>query len=400
MHILVSGAGIAGSTLAWWLARTGIRVTLIERDPSSVGKGHNIDVQGSALSILERMSLLDTLKANNTGERGTTVIDQHGKTLASFPLETGLSPTNPHEILRGDLCGLLHAAAMKQSGVQTVVGRIDPGSVLVNEKGVTASLHDGRPLSGDALVICDGQWSHLRSHLYDPSDITVVDKNFFSFYATIPREEQDGDQWWLCSVDRRRMLTTRPDPHGSTRAMLLKVPCDAREKESLEAASRAPIAHQKALARTLFSSTGWQAKRLCDGIDKSDDFYLHNVKQIRMARWVTQDRIICLGDTAYCPTPLTGMGAPLAILGAYTLAGELSILEDDATRIPQAFSRYEKIYREHVEKAQEIPLGSLLPGIALPSSWLGVTVLRTFLACLARLCSTPWIADRLRGDGK
>lgn len=119
-----------------------------------------------------------------------------------------------------------------------------------------------------------------------------------------------------------------------------------------------------------------------------------------MARWVTQDRIICLGDTAYCPTSLTGMGAPLAILGAYTLAGELSILEDDATRIPQAFSRYENIYREHVEKAQEIPLGSLLPGIALPSSWLGVTVLRTFLACLARLCSTPWIADRLRGDGK
>lgn len=219
------------------LARTGIRVTLIERDPSSVGKGHNIDVQGSALSVLERMSLLDTLKANNTGERGTTVIDQHGKTLASFPLETGLSPTNPHEILRGDLCGLLHAAAMKQSGVQTIVGRIDPGSVLVNEKGVTASLHDGRPLSGDALVICDGQWSHLRSDLYDPSDITVVDKNFFSFYATIPREEQDGVQWWLCSVDRRRILTARPDPHGSTRAMLLKVPCDAREKESLEAVS-------------------------------------------------------------------------------------------------------------------------------------------------------------------
>ena len=118
-----------------------------------------------------------------------------------------------------------------------------------------------------------------------------------------------------------------------------------------------------------------------------------------MKKWSTQGRILCLGDAAYCPTPLTGMGAPLAILGAYTLAGELTQINKDATRIPEAFEQYEKVYRPHVEDAQWIPLGNLMPGMMLPSSWFGVTVLRTVFATLSRIVTTPWIAKRLAGDG-
>lgn len=216
---------------------------MIERDPSAVGKGHNIDVQGSAETIMERMGLTAGLRANNTGERGASFINQAGKTVASFPLEPyGLTPTNPNEVLRGDLCGLIHTAAMKQPGVRTVIGKVDPQSVVVDEKNggndaVTVKLTDGSTLQGDALIIADGQWSPLRRHLFDASDITFVDKDFFCFYATIPKIESDGDQWWLCPVDKRRMLSTRPDPHGSTRAMLLKMSTDPKEKAALEAVS-------------------------------------------------------------------------------------------------------------------------------------------------------------------
>ena len=59
MDVLISGAGIAGLTTAYWLRRYGFAPTIVERAPSFVTGGYKIDVRGTALDVLRRMAAHD-----------------------------------------------------------------------------------------------------------------------------------------------------------------------------------------------------------------------------------------------------------------------------------------------------------------------------------------------------
>ncbi|NDU78699.1 FAD-dependent oxidoreductase, partial [Actinomadura sp. DSM 109109] len=56
MDILISGASVAGPTLAWWLRHFGFTPTVVERNPGGPRRGGQpIDVRGPALDVLDRM---------------------------------------------------------------------------------------------------------------------------------------------------------------------------------------------------------------------------------------------------------------------------------------------------------------------------------------------------------
>lgn len=61
MHVLISGGGIAGPTLAYFLAEAGIQVTVLEKTPKLLPHGQNIDIRGSAISVIRRMGLLEEI---------------------------------------------------------------------------------------------------------------------------------------------------------------------------------------------------------------------------------------------------------------------------------------------------------------------------------------------------
>jgi 2-polyprenyl-6-methoxyphenol hydroxylase-like FAD-dependent oxidoreductase len=58
MKILISGAGIAGLTLSFWLRLDGHDLTVVEKAPSLRDEGHMIDFFGSGYDVSE-------LKKNN-----------------------------------------------------------------------------------------------------------------------------------------------------------------------------------------------------------------------------------------------------------------------------------------------------------------------------------------------
>lgn len=66
MRVLISGAGIAGPSLAFWLSKTGQKVTIVEKASSLLSIGQNVDVHGSTILILKKMGLLDEVKKLNT----------------------------------------------------------------------------------------------------------------------------------------------------------------------------------------------------------------------------------------------------------------------------------------------------------------------------------------------
>jgi 2-polyprenyl-6-methoxyphenol hydroxylase-like FAD-dependent oxidoreductase len=109
----VSGASVAGLANAYWLAHQGYSVTVVERYDGLRPGGQAIDVRGPALSILDRMGLLEAAEAKKTAIRGASFVDKDGNELSR---DTEATPTggvidNPDiEILRDDLVELLHDA--------------------------------------------------------------------------------------------------------------------------------------------------------------------------------------------------------------------------------------------------------------------------------------------------
>lgn len=65
-RVLISGASVAGPTLAFWLSRFGFEVTVLEQAPGMRPGGYAVDFRGTSMRILERMGLVDAVKALQT----------------------------------------------------------------------------------------------------------------------------------------------------------------------------------------------------------------------------------------------------------------------------------------------------------------------------------------------
>ena len=180
---------------------------------------------------------------------------------------------------------------------------------------------------------------------------------------------------------------------GTVRAMFTIMPRNDAQKTAWLEAGRSDKFTQGELLRKEFADAGWQTQRLLNALHQAPDFYFHVMEQIRLSKW-SKSRVVCLGDTAYAPSPLTGMGTSLAITGAYMLAGELSKLES-GEHPAKALAAYEEAFRPFVEKSQKIPF--FFPTIAHPETAWKRWILHTFLRGVSKLVAIPWVAKRL-GD--
>ncbi len=84
--ILISGAGIAGPALTYWLHRFGFNATVVEWAPAIRGGGYAVDFRGAAhRTVLARMGILDDIRRQQTNMGEMTVVDRNGNPLVSLP---------------------------------------------------------------------------------------------------------------------------------------------------------------------------------------------------------------------------------------------------------------------------------------------------------------------------
>ena len=57
-NVLISGAGPAGLTLAYWLSRHGFCPTVVERAPAPRDGGQAVDIRGAAIDVASRAGIL------------------------------------------------------------------------------------------------------------------------------------------------------------------------------------------------------------------------------------------------------------------------------------------------------------------------------------------------------
>lgn len=364
-RILVSGASIAGPTLAFWLVKYGFDVTVVERSKSIRLGGQNLDVRGAGRAITRLMGIENEILAANTGEIGLQFVNKNNKVMAAFPVDGGGSFTSEAEILRGDLVNILYNHT--KDDVAYIFGKyiID---IFQQDNNVEVTFDNGEKEVYDLLIAADGVRSTTRQLIFGDEPQIKFTRLYNAWY-TIPKKETDT-QWarWYTAPGSRVMMI-RPDNHGTMRASFsfLSDDTDIQKLSNEE--------QKKVLVKKL-SDAGWESNRLQEEIKKNDDVYFDGISQVHAPRWFN-GRTGMIGDAAYCPTPLTGMGTTLAIVGAYLLAGELSRHE----KHEDAFGAYEKRMRPFVENIQKLPPG--VPWLAHPKSKFGVAVVNTVAGILA-----------------
>ncbi|MFJ8622768.1 FAD-dependent monooxygenase [Kitasatospora sp. NPDC093550] len=348
VSVLVSGAGIAGTALAYWLERYGFEVTVVERAPALRGGGQAVDIRGNALDVIERMGLLAEVRARRTGLRGMSLVDGDGRELGrttEWTASGGPVDGPDVEILRDELAELIAGA----SGPGIAYRFDDSVETLVQHaEGVQVRFRDGTERSFDLVVGADGLHSNTRRLVFGPEADYLHPVGTYIAGWSVPNHlgldrwevlHQDGDgNGWDCLA-----MTVRDNTE-------LRVFVGFRSDEPLDRMLPRDPARQRALIAERCAHLRWELPRFLRAMWETDAFHYDVVAQIRMDRW-SHDRVALLGDAGYCCSPLTGQGTSVALTAAYVLAGELHAAAGDHRT---AYPAYERRLRAHVAANQAI----------------------------------------------
>lgn len=355
-RILISGASIAGTCLAFWLRRFGFAPLVVERSRAFRDGGQNVDISGPAEKVVALMGLEEAIRSRSTREEGLEFVRPDGRVAGRFPKGAASSFTRDIEILRGELAGVFFGAtrgAVEYSFGRTI-DRLDDGDL-----GVTVHFDDGSCGEFDLVVSAEGIASATRRRVMgDQVDLRFL--RVSTSYFRIPRTPQDTAwaRWFTAS--RGRVVVVRPGSEGTV-SVAVSFWCDERDVEARG------IADQKRLVREALAGLGWECPRIAANLDHDADFSFGPLAQVKARSW-SKGRFVLVGDAACGPSPLTGMGTSLAILGAYVLAGEIARHDSVTAALPA----YERILRPYAEAAQRLPPGA--PRLAFPRTGAGVAL--------------------------
>ena len=342
MRVLISGAGIAGPALAFWLHRAGAEVTVVERAAAPRPGGHAVDVRGVARGVVERMGLMPAIRERLVGERGWRMVDARGRVMAEMSAEMfgGEGIVAELEIARGDLARILYDATAGQATYRFG----DRITALSADGDVTFA--NGDTDRFDVVVGADGVHSGVRRLVFGPDAEFVHPLGGYGCYFTVP-DPGDLDHWFeMFNAPGGRVAGIRPEHGGTAKASLsFRTPM---------AATRPRRDEQLRMITDRFAGVGWRVPAMLAAMPDAPDFYFDEISQVRVERWA-RGRVVLLGDAGYCGTPLTGMGTNLSLVGAYVLAGELAA----ATGPEAAFDAYQREMAGYVAQGMELPPGGM-----------------------------------------
>jgi 2-polyprenyl-6-methoxyphenol hydroxylase-like FAD-dependent oxidoreductase len=341
--VLISGAGVAGPALACWLRRAGFSPTVVERAPAPRDGGQAVDIRGAAIEVAARTGILDEVRQARTQTRGMSYVNAAGKRLASMNAAFGVIDEADVEIVRGDLARILYEAT--RDDVEYI---FDDSITGISEHADAVEVTFERaPARAFHLVVgADGLHSNVRAAAFGPEPRFIHHLGLYLAVFTLPND-LGLDRWQLVyAVPGKSVTVTSARDNTEARAIFFfaspRLDYDHRD-----------VGKQKAILADAYAGEGWEVPRLLAGMREARDFYFDSTSQIRMDSW-SAGRVALVGDAGYCPSPLSGQGTSLALVGAYVLAAELAAADDYRA----AFARYQELMTDFVARNQQIALGN------------------------------------------
>src|SRR5579859_3718939 len=164
-RILISGAGIAGLTLAYWLDRYGFQVAVVEKRPEMSHAGYMMDFYGSGYDVAEKMGILDELQSQRYPLSGLTIVDHTGKVQSTVSMDSfkKLLKGRYVNVMHGNLTQVLYTCIKDRVSVRfgCTIMAINP-----MPDAVRVELSDDTRETYDLLIGADGVHSKVRSLLW------------------------------------------------------------------------------------------------------------------------------------------------------------------------------------------------------------------------------------------
>lgn len=391
LRVLIVGASIAGPTAAYWFAKAGAEVTIIERFPHLRPGGQNVDIRSVGVTVMRRMQGMEAaVRANLVPIEGISFVRDDGR-----PYGTIRSTGNPDEqalvsefeILRGDLARILVDMTKDNPNIRYIFGE-QVASMSYNDHRdgpVHIEFANGlQPADFDLVVACDGANSRTRAIGFECGVRDHVQPtNCFAAYTSAQKDFFDGDKvGHAFTAPGGKFLAIGPDPTGISRMTFMGIDRSSDNPTILsfrEAQARGDEALKTFVAEH-FREVGWKTEEAIQHMLKAEDFYASELVQVKPPS-LHRGRIVLAGDAGYAPGP-TGTGTSLALGGAYILAGEVNAHKDDLAAGLKAYQERMGPIIDDLQRLNPMALSVIAPqtklGIWLRNAifsvicWLGV----------------------------
>jgi 2-polyprenyl-6-methoxyphenol hydroxylase-like FAD-dependent oxidoreductase len=327
LNVLISGAGIAGCTLAYFLARHGHAATVVERGGAIRSSGAPVDIRGSATEVVDEMGLMPQLRAASTSVAGISFFDSAGQRRAHVDLagfRRSLSMRHL-ELPRGDLSTILHQACRDDA---EFIFRDWVTALVQDDGGVDVTFEHSAPRRFDIVIGADGLHSIVRRLAFGPEAKFVHHAGLYVATVPLPRgADPKGDILVLNAPGRS--VTFHPSRDNPIGVFIFW-------KDEIAGLDHHDGELHKSIVEQAFANLGWRVPEMLAAVRATDQLYFDAVSQVIVADW-TRGRTALLGDASSCVS-LFGDGTTLAIAGAHALAGALAESPTDHDR---AFRLYQ-----------------------------------------------------------
>ena len=348
---LISGAGIAGATAAYWLAKAGFQVTVVEQARNMRSSGSPVDVRGPAVEVAERMGVMARIRDADTCVRDMVFVNARGHMVSRVDMRTTWAEPGDVELPRGQLAAILREAV--PDDVEFQFGN-SVKALTQDADGVTAEFLSGPAGRFDLVLGADGAHSGVRALAFGP-DADYV-KHLGVYVATLPLDGETGTDLVMYNTPGRAVAIHPAGGHPGA-AFMFRAPQIARfDHRDLD--------QHKRLLTAAYAGAGWRVPELLDRVRAADDLYFDSVSRIQVPTW-SRGRIGLVGDAASCVS-LFGDGSSLAMTGAYTLADSLN------GDIPAGLRTYEERHRpQRAAKENSVAYATRL---LIPATSAGIAV--------------------------
>jgi 2-polyprenyl-6-methoxyphenol hydroxylase-like FAD-dependent oxidoreductase len=376
---LISGAGIGGPTLAYWLLKCGFAPILVERAPHFREGGYIIDFWSVGFDVAERMGLIPVLREAGYSINRLVFVTAEGKPRSALGRKVLRRALGDRflSIRRGDLAKAIYRTIERD--VETIFGD-SIVEIKQGPKGVEIRFERSPPRAVDLVVGADGLNSAVRTAVFGPREKF---ERYLGYYAAsfITSGYPKRDEHTYLSYAAPGRQISRYALREDRTAFFFVFESQRQIPDSAH-----DMMIQKQILRDRFSSEPWiEWPEIERRLKASDDLYFDAVSQITLPCW-SQERTVLVGDAAYSPSLLAGEGAAFAMAGAHILAGELERARGDYVR---AFLEYERCFRPFIERKQKSARG--FASSFAPRSPLGLFVRDQVI----RLTAIPVVGDFL-----
>ncbi|WPQ66439.1 FAD-dependent monooxygenase [Chitinophaga sancti] len=333
-QVLISGASIAGLSLAYWLNHFGYAVTVIEISKGLRRGGSPIDVRGDALRVAEEMGILDKIRAKELVHTDE-IVNADNETIVSFSINAQAEYSGDIEITRDDLVDILYEN-IPVGDVQLIFdNKIE--TITQHKDRVAVTFKKGAPREFDFVFGADGTHSSVRKLVFGEEE--KYSKFFGAYFAIVEAPRLKAGTGAVIYREPGKLAALYPFKNVVNAFVVFrspKLPYDYKND-----------AQHKQILKDNFKDSSWKIPEILDEMQHSNNLYFDEVCQIHMPAW-TNGRVALVGDAAHTTGFPTGMGTSLAMQGASIIAHALHENEDYNI----AFAKYNDTYRPFVESVQ------------------------------------------------